>query len=110
MLTPVEKILFVLLALGSSYYAGTRLYDVYRTIMRGKPDARLGELSSAFGPESWMSYWRAAVTHRLLLSFCQHCHQWIFFHIRMILQRHPIVPSAATRRVLSWAKARACSF
>ena len=56
MLTPVEKILFVLLALGSSYYAGTRLYDVYRTIMRGKPDARLGEL----GERIWQAAWVVA--------------------------------------------------
>ena len=40
MLTPVEKILFVLLVLGSLGYGGTGLYNVYKTIARGKPDPR----------------------------------------------------------------------
>ena len=44
MLTTLEKILFVLLAIGSLYYGGKRFYDVYRVISRGKPDPRLDKL------------------------------------------------------------------
>jgi Fe-S oxidoreductase len=44
MLTAIEKILFVLLALGSFYYGGKKIYDVYRAIARGKPDARFDNL------------------------------------------------------------------
>ncbi len=45
MLTTIEKILFILLASTALYYGGQRFYDVYRTILRGKPDARLDHLS-----------------------------------------------------------------
>jgi Fe-S oxidoreductase len=44
MLTAIEKILFVLLALGSFYYGGKKFYDVYRAIARGKPEARFDNL------------------------------------------------------------------
>ena len=45
MLTLVEKIVFILLALGSLYYGGTRFHAVYRAIMRGK-----AELASTIWP------------------------------------------------------------
>ena len=35
MLTTIEKILFVLLAVSSLYYGGKKFYDVYRAIGRG---------------------------------------------------------------------------
>ena len=44
MLTTLEKILFVLLAGGSLYYGGRRIYDVYRAVARGKADARFDRL------------------------------------------------------------------
>ena len=44
MLTTIEKVLFVLLAAGALYCGGKRFYDVYRTILRGKPDSRLDHL------------------------------------------------------------------
>ena len=44
MLTSLEKILFITLAIGSLYYGGNRFYDVYRAIARGKPDPRLDNL------------------------------------------------------------------
>jgi Fe-S oxidoreductase len=45
MLTLIEKILFVLLALGSLYFGGTKFYAVYRAIARGKPEARFDNLT-----------------------------------------------------------------
>jgi Fe-S oxidoreductase len=45
MLTITEKILFVLLALGSLYFGGTKFYAVYRAIARGKPEARFDNLT-----------------------------------------------------------------
>lgn len=53
MLTLVEKIVFVLLVVGSFYYAGTKFYDVYRTIKRGKADPRFGHL----GARVWRAIW-----------------------------------------------------
>jgi uncharacterized membrane protein YidH (DUF202 family) len=44
MLTSVEKILFILLAIGSLYYGGNRFYEVYKAIARGKPDPRADHL------------------------------------------------------------------
>jgi Fe-S oxidoreductase len=53
MLTTVERILFILLAIGSTYYGGKRFYDVYRTIARGKPDDRFDDL----GGRIWRALW-----------------------------------------------------
>jgi Fe-S oxidoreductase len=44
MLSLLEKILFILLALGSLYYGGRGFYDVYRAIARGKADPRLDHI------------------------------------------------------------------
>ncbi len=44
MLTSLEKILFILLAIGSLYYGGNRFYEVYKAIARGKPDPRFDNL------------------------------------------------------------------
>ena len=54
MLTTVEKILFVLLALGSLYYGGKKFYDVYRAIARGKPDARFDNLRQRIRRAIWI--------------------------------------------------------
>ena len=53
MLTTIEKILFVLLVLGSFYYGGTKFYAVYRAIARGKPDERFDRLSERV----WRALW-----------------------------------------------------
>jgi len=44
MLTTVEKILFIVLAIASLAYGGRGFYNVYKTIARGKPDPRLDNL------------------------------------------------------------------
>ncbi|MGB7948303.1 MAG: (Fe-S)-binding protein [Candidatus Binatia bacterium] len=44
MLTSVEKMLFILLAMGSLCYGGNGFYKVYKTIARGKPDPRSDNL------------------------------------------------------------------
>jgi hypothetical protein len=44
MLTPLEKIFFLLFLAASLYYGGRRFYDVYRGIARGKPDSRFDQL------------------------------------------------------------------
>ena len=54
MLTLVEKIVFILLVLGSSYYGGTKFYDVYRAIMRGKPDQRFDHLTERIRQAIWI--------------------------------------------------------
>ncbi len=54
MLTTLERILFVILAVGCAYYGGTRFYDVYRAISRGKPDVRIGDLSKRIGHALWI--------------------------------------------------------
>ncbi len=54
MLTLVEKMIFVLLALGSFYYGGTKFYAVYRAIMRGKPDARFDNLAGRVRRAIWI--------------------------------------------------------
>jgi Fe-S oxidoreductase len=46
MLSFIEKILFVLLALGSLYFGATKFYAVYRAIARGKPEARSDHLGN----------------------------------------------------------------
>ncbi len=54
MLTPVEKIVFVLLALGSLYYGGTKFHAVYRAILRGKPDVRFDNLGERIQRAIWI--------------------------------------------------------
>jgi Fe-S oxidoreductase len=46
--------IFVLLALGSLYYGGTKFYAVYRAIMRGKPDARFDNLAGRVRRAIWI--------------------------------------------------------
>src|SRR5918995_3805311 len=45
MLTPLEKIFFLLFLAASLYYGGRRFYDVYRSIARGRPDGRFDQLA-----------------------------------------------------------------
>ena len=54
MLTTIEKILFVLLVLGSFYYGGTKFYAVYRAIARGKPDERFDRLPERIRRALWI--------------------------------------------------------
>jgi Fe-S oxidoreductase len=54
MLTTVERILFVLLALGWLYYGGQKFYAVYRAIGRGKADARFDHLAERIRRALWV--------------------------------------------------------
>ncbi len=54
MLTTIEKILFILLALGSFYYGGVKFYSVYRAIARGKPDERFDNLPGRIRRAIWI--------------------------------------------------------
>jgi Fe-S oxidoreductase len=77
MLTTVEKVLFVLLALGSLYYGGKKFYDVYRAIARGKPDARFDNLRQRI----WRAIWivltqQSVIKKRPIVSFL---HALIFY-------------------------------
>jgi len=54
MLTTLEKISFVLLAAGSLYFGGNKIYDVYRAIARGKPDARFDNLADRVRRALWI--------------------------------------------------------
>ncbi|MDP9130557.1 MAG: [Fe-S]-binding protein, partial [Candidatus Binatota bacterium] len=54
MLTTLEKISFVLLAAGSLYFGGNKIYDVYRAIARGKPDARFDHLADRIRRALWI--------------------------------------------------------
>lgn len=54
MLTTIEKILFVLLALVCLSYGGKRFYAVYRAIARGKADARWENLPQRIGRAFWI--------------------------------------------------------
>jgi len=77
MLTPIEKILFILLALGSLYYGGNKLYDVYRAIARGKPDARLDHLAERIRRALWIVLTQQSVfKKRPIVSFL---HALIFY-------------------------------
>ncbi len=46
MLTTIEKILFILLAVAALYCGGKRFYDVYRAILRGRSDSRFDHLGA----------------------------------------------------------------
>jgi len=77
MLTTVEKILFILLAIGSFYYGGKRFYDVYRTIVRGKPDDRFDDLGGRILGALWIVVSQQSVFKtRPLVSFL---HALIFY-------------------------------
>ena len=77
MLTTIEKILFILLAAGSLYCGGKRFYDVYRTILRGKPDARLDNLSQRIMSAVWIVLTQESVFKtRPVVSFL---HSLIFY-------------------------------
>jgi Fe-S oxidoreductase len=77
MLTTVEKILFVLLAFGSFYFGGRKLYDVYRAIARGKPDARFDNLPGRIQRAIWtVLTQRSVFKARPLVSFF---HALIFY-------------------------------
>jgi hypothetical protein len=54
MLTTVEKILFIVLALGAFYFAGTGFYEVFKTIRRGKPEDRFDHLPERIGRAFWI--------------------------------------------------------
>ena len=77
MLTLVEKIVFILLALGSFYYGGTKFYGVYRAIARGKPDARFENLTGRIGQAIWIVLTQQSVFKaRPIVSFF---HALIFY-------------------------------
>jgi Fe-S oxidoreductase len=77
MLTTVEKILFILLAMGSFYYGGRRFYDVYRAIARGKPDDRFDDLPGRIRRALWIVVSQQSVFKtRPLVSFL---HALIFY-------------------------------
>jgi len=77
MLTPIEKILFILLALSSLYYGGKKLYDVYRAIARGKPDTRLDHLPERIRRALWIVLTQQSVfKKRPIVSFL---HALIFY-------------------------------
>ncbi|HEY3168503.1 MAG TPA: (Fe-S)-binding protein, partial [Candidatus Binatia bacterium] len=77
MLTTVEKILFVLLGLGSLYYGGKKFYDVYRVIARGKPDARFDHLRQRIRRAIWIVLTQQSVIKkRPIVSFL---HALIFY-------------------------------
>lgn len=77
MLTPIEKILFILLAISSFYYGGKKLYDVYRAIARGKPDARLDHLPERIRRALWIVLTQQSVfKKRPIVSFL---HALIFY-------------------------------
>ncbi len=77
MLTLVEKLLFVLFALGSLYYGGTQFYAVYRAIARGKPETRMDNLSARIGRALWIVLTQKSVFKaRPLVSFL---HALIFY-------------------------------
>ncbi len=77
MLTLLEKILFILLAAGSFYYGSKRFYDVYRTIARGKPDARFDNLAGRIRDALWIVLTQRSVFKtRPVVSFL---HALIFY-------------------------------
>src|ERR1051325_3792519 len=54
MLTTVEKILFIALALGAFYFAGAGFSQVFQTIRRGKPEDRFDRLPERIGRAVWI--------------------------------------------------------
>ncbi|MGH7873776.1 MAG: (Fe-S)-binding protein [Candidatus Binatia bacterium] len=77
MLTTPEKILFVLLASASLYYGVRKLYDVYRAVARGKPDARFDRLPERIRHALWIVLTQQSVFKtRPIVSFL---HALIFY-------------------------------
>ena len=77
MLTLIEKLVFILLASGSLYYGATKFYDVYRAIMRGKPDARFDQLGGRIQRAIWIVLTQQSVFKtRPIVSFL---HALIFY-------------------------------
>ena len=77
MLTLVEKIVFIALALGSLYYGGTKFYALYRAIMRGKPDARFDDMAGRIQRAVWIVLTQQSVFKaRPIVSFL---HALIFY-------------------------------
>ena len=77
MVTTLEKFLFVLLAAGSGYFGGRKIFDVYRAIARGKPDARFDDLSKRIRQALWIVLTQQSVFKaRPLISFF---HALIFY-------------------------------
>lgn len=54
MLTLIEKISFLLLAVFSLSYAGIGFYRVYKAIVRGRPDSRFDHLLQRFSRALWI--------------------------------------------------------
>ncbi len=56
-LSSIERILFIVLASGCLFWAGTYFYRIYKTILRGQPDTdpRTNNLVSRIGNALWLS-------------------------------------------------------
>ena len=77
MLTGIEKVLFLLLAAGSLYYASVKFYDVYRAIARGKSDPRFDNLRQRILGALWIVFTqRTLLKARPVVSFF---HALIFY-------------------------------
>jgi Fe-S oxidoreductase len=77
MLTSVEQVLFILLAIASLYYGGTRFYDVYRAIARGRADPRLDRLGQRIRRAVWIVLTQQSVLKaRPIVSFL---HALVFY-------------------------------
>ncbi|HWP22644.1 MAG TPA: (Fe-S)-binding protein [Candidatus Binatia bacterium] len=77
MLSSIEKVLFLLLAASSLCYGGQKLYRVYRTIARGKPDGRFDRLGERVRRGLWLVITQQTVfKKRPVVSFL---HALIFY-------------------------------
>ncbi len=61
MLTLIEKISFLLLAVFSLSYAGIGFYRVYKAIVRGRPDSRFDHLLQRFSRALWIVFSQQSV-------------------------------------------------
>jgi len=77
MLTTIEKILFIALALGAFYFAGTGFYQVFKSIRRGKPEDRFDRLPERISRALWIVAAQQSVfKKRPLVSFL---HALVFY-------------------------------
>ncbi|MGQ9692630.1 MAG: (Fe-S)-binding protein [Thermaceae bacterium] len=77
MLTPPEKLLFLLLALASMYLGGRGFYRVYQAIRRGRPEDRFDRLPERIGRALWaVLTQRTVFKRRPLVSFL---HALVFY-------------------------------
>jgi Fe-S oxidoreductase len=77
MLTPLEKLLFLLLAAASLYFGGTGFFRVYRAIRRGKPENRFDRLPERVARGLWVVLTQQTVfKKRPLVSFL---HALVFY-------------------------------